>query len=336
MEGRREQVSLLEADPYVGEHCESTTLVNLLRQRELDLSEPLVFGLAGGLSFIYWRTKQMPTPFVGGRIKPDTLTENLANTLKLRLSVHETSSAKRAKDHLLAELDSGTVVGLKLDRYCLDYSTDDFRFAAHYVACVGYDDDDRFALVETRPLGLQWASGESLAIARNPRGPMSSRNRAFTLGLPKGGLPDLGKAARKGIKTAAENFLNPPISNFGYKGMHKVADLMPQWLDDLESPADSLSEIHTIMEDAGTGGGLFRKMWAEFLAETAEITKIDEFQETSDAYREVSKKWTEVAGLLHEAGVSSSRESLHSASKIVHETAEKEQQLMRRLLELSS
>ncbi|WUW91246.1 BtrH N-terminal domain-containing protein [Streptomyces sp. NBC_01451] len=335
MEGRREQVALLETDPFVGKHCESTTLVNILRQREIDLSESLVFGLAGGLSFIYWRTKQMPTPFIGGRIKPDALSANVANALNLRLSVHETSSVKRAREQLLGELDSGSVVGLKLDRYFLDHSTDDFRFAAHYVACVGYD-DDRFALVETQPLGLQWASGESLATARNARGPMSSRNRAFTLDRPQGALPDLGEAARKGVRMSAENFLNPPISNFGFKGMHKVADLIPQWLDDLESPADSLSEICTIMEDAGTGGGLFRTMWAEFLAETADLTGIDAFREVSDAYREVSKKWTEVAGLLNEAGVESSPESLHSASRLVHETAEEEQRLMSRLMELSS
>ncbi|MER5660654.1 BtrH N-terminal domain-containing protein [Streptomyces mirabilis] len=328
-------MSLLEADPFVGKHCESTTLVNLLRQQEIDLSESLVFGISGGLSFIYWRTKQMPTPFIGGRIKPDTLSANLADALNLRLSVHETSSVKRAREQLLEELESGTVVGLKLDRYFLDYSTDDFRFAAHYVACVGHD-DDRFALVETQPLGLQWATGESLTAARNARGPMSSRNRAFTLARQKGGLPDLGKAARKGIKMAAENILNPSISNFGYKGMHKVADLMPQWLDDLDSPADSLPEISTIMEDAGTGGGLFRAMWADFLAETAELTGVGAFQEISDAYREVSKKWTGVAGLLHEAGVASARESLHTASKLVHEAAEEEQHLMSRLMELSS
>ncbi|MEV0205094.1 BtrH N-terminal domain-containing protein [Streptomyces sp. NPDC050788] len=329
-------MSLLEADPFVGKHCESTTLVNLLRQQEIDLSESLVFGIAGGLSFIYWRTKQMPTPFVGGRIKPDTLSANLADALNLRLSVHETSSVKRAREQLLEELESGTVVGLKLDRYFLDYSTDDFRFAAHYVACVGRDDADRFALVETQPLGLQWATGESLTTARNARGPMSSRNRAFTLARQKGGLPDLGEAARKGIKMAAETILNPPITNFGYKGMHKVADLMPGWLDDLESPAVSLREISTIMEDAGTGGGLFRAMWADFLAETAELTGTGEFREVSDAYREVSKKWTEVAGLLDHAGAASSPDSLHDASKLVHEAADEEQRLMGRLLELSS
>jgi hypothetical protein len=328
-------VPLSEERPFVGNHCESTTLVNLLRQWDIDLSEAFVFGLAGGLSFIYWRTKQMPTPFVGGRIKPDALSENLADALNLHLSVHETSSARRAREHLLAELDSGNVVGLKLDRYLLDYSTDDFRFAAHYVACVGHD-DDRFALVETKPLGLQWASAASLACARDPRGPMSSRNRAFTLQPRKGGLPDLGEAARKGIRAAAQQFLNPPISNFGFKGMHKVADLMPRWLDDLDSPADSLSEMSTLMEDAGTGGGLFRTMWAEFLAETADLTGTGEFQEISDAYRGVSQKWTDVAGLVREAGATSSRACLRSASTMVHEAAEEEQHLMRGLLELTS
>jgi hypothetical protein len=146
-------VLLIDAQPYVGHHCESTSLVNLLRQREIDLSEPLVFGLGSGLSFTYWRTQQMPAPFLGGRIKPDRLTANITASLGLRLTVRETSSDKRAREQLLQELDSGTVVGLKLDRHHLDYSTDEYRFAAHYVACVGYE-DDRFALVETRPLGL--------------------------------------------------------------------------------------------------------------------------------------------------------------------------------------
>ncbi|MEU3938138.1 hypothetical protein AB0E85_39970 [Streptomyces sp. NPDC029044] len=40
--------------------------------------------------------------------------------------------------------------------------------------------------------------------------------------------------------------------------------------------------------------------------------------------------------MLKEAGDASSRESLRSASKIVHEAADKEQHLMQRLLELSS
>lgn len=328
-------MSILVADPFVGRHCESTTLVNLLRQREINLSESLVFGIAGGLSFIYWRTKQMPTPFIGGRIKPDELTVNLAAALDLRLHVHETSSVKRAGEQLRSEIDAGNAVGLKLDRYFLDYSTDDFHFAAHYVACVGRD-DDRFALVETRPLGLRWATGDNLETARNAKGPMSSRNRAFIIEPPKTGLPDLGQAACNGIRKSAETFLNPPITNFGYQGMHKVAGLMPQWHDDLDSPAGSLPEIATIMQDAGTGGGLFRTIWAEFLSDAAGLTGVAEFGRISDAYLAVSKKWTEVAALLERAGTESSREPLIDASKLVHEAADDEKALAERLLDLTT
>ncbi|MFD5161090.1 BtrH N-terminal domain-containing protein [Streptomyces hawaiiensis] len=325
---------LIDPQPYVGHHCESTSLVNLLRQREIDVSEPLVFGLGSGLSFTYWRTKQMPAPFFGGRIKPDRLTANITESLGLRLTVRETSSDKRAREQLLRELDSGTVVGLKLDRYHLDYSTDAYRFSAHYVACVGYE-DDRFALVETRPLGLQWASGESLARARGARGPMSSRNLSFTIAPPDGPLPDLGETARRSIRTTAESFLNPPITNLGFKGMHKAADLMPGWIDDLDSPEEALVEISTIMEEGGTGGGLFRTMWADFLAETAELTGAEEFREVSDAYRVVARKWTEVAGFLREAGTTKDRAPLQYASKRVRELAEEEHRLMRGLLDLA-
>lgn len=323
----------MEYHPFVGRHCESTTLVNLLRPRGLDLSEPLVFGLAGGLSFIYWKTARMPTPFLGGRIKPDLLTTNLAEALNLRLTVHETSSATRAREHLLRELDAGTVVGLKLDRFLLDYSTDDFRFAAHYVACVGYD-GDRFALVETAPLGLRWATGTSLAAARSAKGPMSSPHRAFTVDRPDPGQPDLGPIARAAIAGTAAHLLHPPITNFGIKGMRKVAGLLPRWLDDLATPADSLHEIATLMEDGGTGGGLFRTMWADFLAEAADLTGTPELRGTADAYREVSAKWTGVAALLHEAGAASSRAPLDKAATTVREIADDEERLMKRLSEL--
>ncbi|MBP8536525.1 BtrH N-terminal domain-containing protein [Streptomyces sp. MK37H] len=253
-----------------------------MRQRDIDLSEPLVFGLGSGLSFGYWHTKKMPTPFIGGRINPDRLTANITDSLGLRLTVRETSSLRRAREQLVHELDSGTVVGLKLDRFHLDYSTDRYRFAAHYVACVGYE-DDRFALVETRPLGLQWTSGHALARARGARGPMSSRNLSFTVKPPEGSLPELGDVARQSIRTTAENFLNPPISNFGFRGMRKAADL----------------------------------------------TGVPEFRDLSDAYRVVSRKWTDVAELLREAGTASSRGPIDHAAKLVHELAEEERYLIR-------
>ena len=67
--------------PYQGEHCETTAMGNLLQFAGVRLSEPMLFGLGQGLGFIYWDSKRMDFPFIGGRVKPDELTATLANKL---------------------------------------------------------------------------------------------------------------------------------------------------------------------------------------------------------------------------------------------------------------
>src|SRR5690606_11218540 len=102
--------------PFDGQHCETTATGTLLRQIGIELSEPMLFGLGQGLGFIFWNMKSMDFPFIGGRVKPDILTENIARNLNLELTVKETSSTQKAWDNVKELLDKGQVVGLKLDR----------------------------------------------------------------------------------------------------------------------------------------------------------------------------------------------------------------------------
>ena len=81
--------------PFIGQHCETTATGTLLKQIDIELSEPMLFGLGEGLSFIYWNMKMMDFPFIGGRVKPDLLTENICRNLHLTLDVAETSSKKK-------------------------------------------------------------------------------------------------------------------------------------------------------------------------------------------------------------------------------------------------
>lgn len=39
---------------FVGQHCESTATGSLLNQIGLELSEPMLFGIGEGLSYIFW------------------------------------------------------------------------------------------------------------------------------------------------------------------------------------------------------------------------------------------------------------------------------------------
>lgn len=320
-----------EFTPYIGEHCESSALVNMLRSRQVHLSEPMVFGLGQGLSYLYWHSKQMPGPFLGGRVKPDHLMRNATAALGLELEERETASATKAENHLVAALDAGDVVGLKLDRYFLGYAHEDFHFAAHYVACIGYA-GDQFTVAETSSLGVQTTSRRSMTEARSARGPMSSKSLSFRL---VGGSYDesqLADACTHALRATARDFLNPPITNMGFKGITKTGALMRTWSETLDDPATAMRRIGTSMEEGGTGGGFFRKLWAQFLEEGASVTGNAELGQLAMRYHQMAERWTEVANLLRNVDDDKLPTStLEQTATLVGELATDEQEAARDL-----
>ncbi|WP_433303897.1 BtrH N-terminal domain-containing protein [Actinoplanes sp. CA-030573] len=327
-------MAVIDISPYSGEHCESTALLNMLRNHDVELSEPMIFGLGQGLSFLYWHAKQMPSPFLAGRVKPDQLMRNVAGALAIELRSQETSSPARAEAALVQALDEGDVVGLKLDRYYLEYAHENHHFAAHYLACIGYE-DDKFVVVETRSLGVQATSRESLARARSARGPMCSRSLSVRVDPSGYDESILGKACQASILATAQEFLSPPITNMGFKGIAKTGLLMRDWWDRLEHPAEAMVMVGTSMEEGGTGGGLFRTLWAQFLEEAAELTGITAYDELAVGYRRISQRWTDVANLLRDADEDGAREALAEAASIVGALAADERAAMARLAEAS-
>src|ERR1044072_9566095 len=127
----------IDIDARATQHCETTALGVLLRHEGLDLSEPMLFGLGSGLSFIYWDSKSMPFPFLGGRVKPFELTRNLTARLGLTLSVDETNSLRKAWENVAAQIDAGRPVGLQLDSFHLAYFQSKVHFGGHIVAMFG-------------------------------------------------------------------------------------------------------------------------------------------------------------------------------------------------------
>ena len=193
------------------QHCETTALGVLLRHEGLDLSEPMLFGLGSGLSFVYWDSKAMGFPFLGGRVKPFELTKSLASALGLQLLVQETTSPGKAWRNVAAPIDAGRPVGLQLDSYHLDYFSTKVHFGGHVVAMYGYDEQDAY-LVDTAPQGGAVSTSlAALARARAERGPMSARHRSFTVTAPSG-LTSPQERIVPAIRTCANAFLNPPIT----------------------------------------------------------------------------------------------------------------------------
>ncbi|WP_138900340.1 BtrH N-terminal domain-containing protein [Streptomyces albidochromogenes] len=315
------------------QHCETTALGVLLRHEGLDLSEPMLFGLGSGLSFIYWDSKSMRFPFLGGRVKPFELTRNLTAALGLELLVQETTSARKAWQNVAAPIDAGQPVGLQLDSYHLDYFSTKVHFGGHIVAMYGYDEQDAH-LVDTAPQGGAVSTSlANLARARAERGPMTAKHRSFTITAPSS-LTSPQDRIIPAIKACADAFLNPPIANLGHRGIEKTAKQVPKWLQHSAHPDEDLPRAAVLMERAGTGGALFRNLYRDFLAECAQLIDSSHLRTGHSLYGEAATLWTQVAALIASAGESGDPDHLVQAGSILHDLSRIERDAMQALSRL--
>ncbi|MFF5990778.1 BtrH N-terminal domain-containing protein [Prauserella flavalba] len=320
-------------DTRGGQHCETTAPGVLLRHQGLDLSEPMLFGLGSGLSFLYWDGKNLDFPFLGGRVKPFEVTRNLATTLGLDLRVRETASARRAWENVTGPLDAGRPVGLQLDSYHLEYFTSKVHFGGHVVAMYGYDDHTAHLVDTEQQGGAVSTSLHSLAEARAARGPMTARHRSFTLTVP-GTAPSPRTRLVPAITACAGAFLDPPIANVGHRGIAKAATLVRTWLQRAADPRRDLPQAARLMEHAGTGGALFRNLYRDFLAEATDVLDSEHLRTGHRLYAEAAPLWTETAALITKAGESGEAHYLVQASAVLDELARLEREAMRALSRL--
>ncbi|MEV0612776.1 BtrH N-terminal domain-containing protein [Nonomuraea sp. NPDC050404] len=315
-------------------HCETTALGVLLRHEGLDLSEPMLFGLGSGLSFVYWDGKGMPFPFLGGRVKPFELTRNLTARLGLTLTVEETTSPRKAWANVAAPIDAGRPVGLQLDSYHLDYFRSKVHFGGHVVAMYGYDEHDVHLVDTDQQGGAVRASRAGLALARAERGPMTARNRSFTITRPAHPLPWQDQIV-PAIRSCAESFLAAPIANLGHRGIGKAGRQVPGWLARAGEPRRDLPQAALLMEKGGTGGGLFRVLYRDFLDECAQLISDDHLRAGHRLYSEAASLWTEVSSLIAKAGESGDVGLLERAGAILHDLARIEGDAMRELCQVA-
>lgn len=321
---------ILDIKPFEGQHCETTATGTLLKQIGIELSEPMLFGLGEGLSFIFWNMKTMSHPFIGGRVKPDLLTENIARNLSLELKATESSSSIKAWHGIKEFVDSNKIVGLKLDCYYLDYFSKPFHFAGHYVAFYGYDSEFAY-LVDTKQQGTRVQTTlTSLARARSEKGPMASRNLFYTV-ANKSKLPNLSKAIRAAIKNNSREYLRPPISNISYKGIQKTSNELVKWFDRSKDIKGEFSQMAMLMEKAGTGGSLFRNLYRDFLIESSQILNEPEVKKAAASFREIAILWKEIADLFEKIGRTGDKQHLNQAQQILKEIAMREESSMRLL-----
>lgn len=315
-----------------GTHCETNATGNLLLNIGIDISEPLLFGLSEGLGFGVINFGKMPFPFLGGRIKQGLITQNICKNLNLELEQLRTTSKKKAWQNIKEKLDAGIPVGLQLDSYYLDYFKVKVHFAGHFAAVIRYDDSHAYLVDTSQQGGEMKTSLESLAEARNAKGPMSDKNMSYT--ITRNGDYDLKEVLVMAMKNNANDFLNPPIRNFGYKGIIKASDELLKWLQGSENPKDDFSMMAMLMERAGTGGSIFRNIYRDFLKEAYDILGDEKVNAAYKLYKQAATLWSQVIHCFEQVSSKEDTDVLVEASKVLLKISEIEFEAMTLLQEL--
>jgi hypothetical protein len=136
------------------------------------------------------------------------------------------------------------------------------------------------------------------------------------------------------IKQTVESQLNPPIKNFGVKGMRHTATEILKWPDifkdfDLRM---NLFSLYVFIEIGGTGGGCFRYMFSRFLKESAKITGNRKLMDSSTQIRRSGEMFTEIGLLFKDsAKMKDLNEKIIKASAVFNKIADLEESVFTEL-----
>jgi hypothetical protein len=129
--------------------------------------------------------------------------------------------------------------------------------------------------------------------------------------------------------------LAPPIANLGVNGIRKAIRETMRWPEVLDAAALRRTCFNVAMfidRRGGTGGGIFRYMYARFLGEAASIMGEARLTGMGTELAAIGDRWEEVAACFAEAAQADSpADLLETATEPMRDIADREQDFWERL-----
>jgi len=255
-------------------HCESGVVTALLKRHGLDLSEPMIFGITGGLTFACLPLiKITGMPIISYRMFPGTIIRGAAKHLDARFRTKRYGEKGEALAELTSLVDNGEVVGLQTSVYWLPYFPPEmrFQFNAHNLIVYGREGNEFLVSdpVFEHPVRI---GAEDLQNARFAKGTLAPKGFIYYPVSVNRDI-DLHKAIRKALKRTVHMMLYAPVPFIGVKGIHYMSRKIERLpvRGDLRYTRLLLAHIVRMQEEIGTGGGGFRFMYAAFLQEAGDL-----------------------------------------------------------------
>jgi hypothetical protein len=330
-----------------GNHCGSTSLRNLATFYDWGFSEETAFGLASGLGFTFFELPESPHRAFFGR------------PLFLEIAFFEHTGVgyeHRAGPDWPAvwatirrQIDGWNPVMLFTDIYYLDYYGTDTHFAPHSLLAVGYeegnereDSDDAASgtvlLADSEFEEPQELPADRLRAALASEYSIPQPNRHLVVTDPTLGV-ERSTAMRRAIRETAAYMLDPGRIDYqlgpgthGIAGIRAFAGELPEWVD-LPDPGWTVRFASQNVERRGTGGGCFRRMYADFLATAGdEVAAVPD--SAGERMADIADDWTAVGTTLKAASERDPDEMeplLEEAARSLQNLADREEQLFSEL-----
>lgn len=317
-------------------HCETGAIANLLRNSGLDISEPMVFGLASGLTFAYIKSiKINGMPLIAYRLPPKLIVKFLSWRLpKLKFhfeTFRDEQTGMQALDH---QLQLGNVVGLQTSVFYLPYFPEAmrFHFNAHNLL-VYAKQEDLYHISDPVFSHLVTASSTDVQKARFAKGVLAPKGSMYYPSSVPDEIP-YDVAVPKSIRFLARmNGPWNPVPFSGIWGMRRMARQIRRFDKHGQRHARLfMGHIVRMQEEIGTGGAGFRFLYAAFLQEAGKILNSDALNNYSGELTAIGDEWRDFAVLAARLSKQRKGQDFHDAAQQLNRIADLELGFYRRLV----
>ncbi len=279
-------------------HCETGTLTALLNYGGLNITEPMIFGIANGIFFGYMDSDAFPFPTIIVRSRPGQVRKNIASRLGIKLKQFKFKNREKGIATLDELISKDIPVAAQVDFFYMDYMPDWQRvhINVHFIIIVGKK-DDKYVISDSYFPKITELNEELMEKARWAGGTMAPKGFLY---YPEK-IPaeiDLKKPIIKGIKTACRNMIGLPVPFIGVKGIYKFANKVKEWptiARDQEHLSHEIMKINVLLEDQGTGGAGFRFMYASFLQQASEVLNNNDLADMSKRMMINGDEWRNIS-----------------------------------------
>lgn len=300
--------------PSGGKHCITTALKQIFDYNHYPLSEELIFGIGSGLSFVYVNLNK--SPMISGRTKVFEFEKKLGERLCIDIKCKSSSQYQNAYNKTKKMINNNQPVLVYVDMPFLEYLHlgEENHFGGHSVVIFGYDDELEVFYVSDRdhsdnairtPKGyiaeeFHLVDYKSMEMARSSKHrPFPANNKYLEIHFSNH-TPITASVILSSIKDTCDHMLNAPAQLLGLNGINKLSNEILKWskFDEEKLKVAGITNYFQISADGGTGGGLFRRMYGDFLKQASGIVGREELNQLGSSYIVISKKWDEVADLM--------------------------------------